>query len=219
MKIAILGNGEVGIALAKGFLSRGHEVVFGGRDPQGAAARQALEATRQWAGRVRAATYREAARAADLAVLATPWSGTANALALVGADALAGKIVIDVTNPLDFVDGKPRLALGHTDSAGETVQRALPGSRVVKAFNIITSARMVDPVYADGEPDMFIAGNDEAAKAEVAGIVRSFGWRSAIDMGGIEAARLLEPLAMVWIEYGVRHGHWTHGFSLLGGKR
>jgi predicted dinucleotide-binding enzyme len=111
------------------------------------------------------------------------------------------------------------LALGHSDSAGETVQRLLPEARVVKAFNIITAAHMVQPQLPDGAPDMFIAGNDAAAKAEVASLLEAFGWRQAIDMGDITASRLLEPLAMIWISYGFSRGHWTHGFSLLNQKR
>jgi len=126
--------------------------------------------------------------------------------------------VIDVSNPLDFSSGAPALAIGHTDSAGELVQRLLPQSRVVKAFNIITAAQMVHPSFKDGTPDMLIAGDDAAAKAQVTEVLRGFGWRAPIDMGGIAASRLLEPLAMLWISYGLRNDHWTHGFSLLGQK-
>lgn len=126
--------------------------------------------------------------------------------------------MIDASNPLSFAVGAPALAIGFTDSAGETVQRLLPGARVVKAFNTITAAHMVNPKLPDGVPDMFIAGNDAAAKAEVADILRGIGWREPIDMGDIGASRLLEPLAMVWISYGFRNNHWTHGFSLLGRK-
>jgi predicted dinucleotide-binding enzyme len=134
------------------------------------------------------------------------------------ATALADKLVIDASNPLAFAGGAPTLAVGHTDSGGETVQRMLPAARVVKAFNIITAGHMVQPKFADGVPDMFIAGNDAAAKQEVAAILGDFGWRTPIDMGDITASRLLEALAMLWISYGFRNGHWTHGFSLLGRK-
>ncbi len=126
--------------------------------------------------------------------------------------------MIDPSNPLDFSTGAPTLAIGHTDSAGELVQRMLPASKVVKAFNIITAGHMVHPKLADGTPDMLIAGNDEAAKAKVSSLLKAFGWRPAIDMGGIAASRLLEPMALVWISYGFRNNHWTHGFSLLGQK-
>ena len=135
-----------------------------------------------------------------------------------GSSALAGKLLIDATNPLDASNGAPFMAIGHTDSAGETVQRALPSARVVKAFNTINCGLFVQPNFADGKPDMFIAGNDAAAKQQVTEILKSFGWRGAVDAGGIEKSRLLEPLAMLWIDYGVTRNHWTHGFSLLNQK-
>lgn len=212
--VAILGTGVVGIALAKGFAARGDRVVFGTRDRAGAPAQAALAAIPG----AQAASLVDAARMADMAVLALPWSAIASALTPGLANALSGKVVIDATNPLDFAGGKPSLAVGHTNSAGETVQRLLPQARVVKAFNIITAGHMVQPRFADGQPDMFIAGNDPQAKADVAAVLRDFGWRSAIDLGGIEQSRLLEPLAMIWITYGFTHQHWTHGFSLLGQK-
>jgi 8-hydroxy-5-deazaflavin:NADPH oxidoreductase len=211
MKVAILGTGAVAIALAKGFTSRGHSVVFGTRDVQGTTALAAVAAVQG----ASAALYASAAQSADIAVLTTSWSGTQNALQLTGAANLAGKLVIDVTNPLDYSSGKPALALGFPNSAGQQIQAWLPGAHVVKALNIITATRMVDPKFADGAPDMFIAGNDAAAKAQTAAILKSFGWRSAIDMGDISKAYLLEALAMTWIDYGVSRNHWTHGFSLL----
>ena len=212
--VAILGTGVVGIALAKGFIDRGDRVVFGTRDRAAGRAQAALAAVPG----TEAASHVEAARMADVAVLALPWSAVPAALTPGLANALSGKVVIDASNPLDFAGGKPSLAIGHTNSAGETVQGLLPQARVVKAFNIITAGHMVQPRFADGQPDMFIAGNDPQAKADVAAVLRDFGWRSAIDLGGIEQSRLLEPLAMIWITYGFMHQHWTHGFSLLGQK-
>jgi 8-hydroxy-5-deazaflavin:NADPH oxidoreductase len=211
MKVAVLGTGTVAIALAKGFTSRGHSVVFGTRDVQGKTAQEAVAAVKGTS----AALYANAAQSADIAVLTTAWSGTQNALQLTGADNLAGKLVIDVTNPLDFSSGKPTLALGFPNSAGKQIQDWLPGAHVVKAFNIISATRMIEPKFADGAPDMFIAGNDAAAKAQTADILKGFGWRSAIDMGDISKAYLLEALAMTWIDYGASRNHWTHGFSLL----
>jgi 8-hydroxy-5-deazaflavin:NADPH oxidoreductase len=212
MKVAVLGTGQVAIDLAKGFTSRGHSVVFGTRDTQGTTALKAVAAVVGSS----AAPHADAAKTADMAVLATSWSGAQNALRLAGADNLGGKLVIDVTNPLDFSTGKPRLALGFPQSAGAQVQAWLPQAHVVKAFNIITSTRMVDPKFADGQADMFIAGNNAAGKASTADILKSFGWRSAIDMGDIDKSYLLEALAMLWIDYGVARNHWAHGFSLLG---
>jgi len=212
--VAILGNGVVGIALAKGFVDIGYQIVFGTRDARGAKSQAALAAVPG----SRASSYADAAKVASLAVVALPWSGLKEGVQLAGDDNLAGKLVIDASNPLDFSSGAPVLAVGYTDSAGETVQRLLPKARVVKAFNTITFALMVRPKFADGTPDMFIAGNDPAAKTEVASILKQFGWRVPVDVGDIKASRLIEPLAMIVITYGVRHNYWAHGFSMLGQK-
>jgi predicted dinucleotide-binding enzyme len=212
--VAILGAGNVGAALAQGFTAAGMRVVFGVRDTNSARTREALAAVPG----TTAASFSEAARAADIAVVALPWAGLKDGLEAAGAANLAGKLVIDASNPLDFSTGAPRLAIGFTDSAGETVQRLLPDAKVVKAFNTITFAHMVKPRLPDGTPDMLIAGNDEGAKRDAGRVLEGFGWRKAIDMGDIGASRLLEPLAMLWISYGVRNDHWTHGFSLLGRK-
>ncbi len=213
--VAILGNGVVGVALAKGFAEQGYQVVFGTRDVHGA---KTMDAVKAVAG-ARAASFADAARASDVAVLALPWNGLVEAIEAAGAANLAGKLVIDPVNPLDLSSGSPALAIGHTDSAGELVQRMLPDAKVVKAFNTITASHMVHPRMSEGTPDMLIAGNDVDAKAQVSALLQAFGWRAAIDMGGIVASRLLEPFAMVWISYAFRNNHWTHGFSLLGQKK
>ncbi|HEX8244745.1 MAG TPA: NAD(P)-binding domain-containing protein [Longimicrobium sp.] len=211
MKIGILGTGVVGQSLGLGFTGRGHDVMIGSRDPGGGK----LDGWRAKAGeRASAGTFAEAAAFGELAVVATLWSGTENALRMAGAENLEGKVVIDVTNPLDFSAGAPRLALGFGDSGGEQVQRWLPGAKVVKAFNIITAGEMVDPDFPCGPPTMFICGNDEGAKHTVSGICTDFGWE-VVDTGGIDGARLLEPLAMLWISHGIRSGAWSHAFKLL----
>jgi NADPH-dependent F420 reductase len=210
--IAILGTGAVGIAIATGYSALGYQVIFGTRNPNGAAATEAL---RKVAGTT-AVPFIEAASACDLAVVALPWAAIASVLNQQLAKALAGKIVIDTCNPVDFSTGVPRLASDMQRSAGETVQHLLSESRVVKAFNTITAAKMYRPEFSDGFPDMLIAGNDPEAKQAVASVIRSFGWRKPIDLGGIEQSHLLESLALIWIFYAVTHNHWTHGFSLLG---
>ena len=212
MKIGFIGSGEVGRALAGALAALGHDVKLGTRDA-------AKEKLRDWAARAgpRASTgsFAEAATFADIAVLCTLWTGTENALALAGRHRLSGKIVIDTTNPLDFSAGAPpRLALGHTDSAGEQVQRWLPDARVVKCFNIVGNAHMVNPSFPNGPPDMFLCGNDAAAKQAVGELARTLGW-PIIDIGGIDGARLLEPLAMLWIVHGFRTNSWNHAFRLL----
>jgi predicted dinucleotide-binding enzyme len=211
MKIGILGSGVVGQSLGAGFARRGDEVVVGSREGGG-------DKLRQWAagteGCGRAGTFAEAAAFGEIVVLATLWAGTENALRLADAASLAGKVVIDVTNPLETSAGLPRLALGFSDSGGEQVQRWLPGARVVKAFNIITAGEMVNPEFPCGPPTMFICGDDDGAKQTVLGICRDFGWE-VVDIGGIDGARLLEPLAMLWITHGIRTGAWSHAFKLL----
>ena len=211
MQIGILGSGDVGQALGAGFLKLGHDVKLGSRDPK------KLQAWADKAGkRASAGSLEDTARFADIAVLATAWSGTENTLKLAnGATNLAGKLVMDVTNPILNEEGKPmRLALGHTDSGGEQVQRWLPQSKVVKAFNTVGFDDMVDPKFAGGPPDMFICGDDASARQVVAGICKNFGW-GVIDVGGIEGARLLEPLCMLWVEYGMRTENWNHAFKML----
>lgn len=214
MRIGVIGTGIVGTTLASGFVSRGHEVMIGTRDPSA----EKVLAWKESAGAAGSAgSQAEAAEFAELTVLATAWTGTEQALALAGAERLAGKVVIDVTNPLDFSHGAPPgLALGHTDSAGEQVQRWLPQARVVKALNIIGAPLMIDPSFPEGTPDMFICGNDDQAKAQVTAILESFGWRDHIlDIGGIEGARLLEPLCILWVVYGMRTGGWNHAFKVV----
>ncbi|HUL66794.1 MAG TPA: NAD(P)-binding domain-containing protein [Burkholderiaceae bacterium] len=207
MKVAILGTGSVGQALARGFVALGHQTTFGSRDPAGETAKKAIAA----APGSNAATFAAAAKDADIAVLATPWSGTQNALALANAANLAGKVLIDVTNPLDFAGGKPRLALGFSTSAGEQIQAWAPQAKVVKAFNTVGNGMMFKPKLRSA-PTMFIAGNDADAKQTVAGLLKQFGWESS-DLGGIEAARLLEPFAMVWITHAFKKNAWMYALT------
>ena len=152
-------------------------------------------------GKALSGTFAEAASFGEMIVIATSWDGTSNAIKMADPKNFAGKVVIDVTNPLDFSKGMPpRLAVGHTDSADEIVQRLLSESKVVKAFNIVGNPHMVHPNFPQGgPPTMFICGNDENAKKTITdSILTPFGWQT-IDIGGIEESRLLEPLALLWI--------------------
>ncbi|HXO40725.1 MAG TPA: NAD(P)-binding domain-containing protein [Thermoanaerobaculia bacterium] len=211
-RIGILGTGDVGRSLGSGFCAEGHEVCMGSRDP-------GSEKVQQWVAangpRASAGTFAEAAEHAEVAVLATLWAGTENAIRLAGPERLAGKVVIDAVNPVVFKpNALPELGIGHTDSAGEQAQRWLPAARVVKAFNIVGSAHMVHPQFPDGPPDMFICGNDAEAKRVVTELCTELGW-PAIDIGGIEGARLLEPLCLLWVGYAIRTGSGNHAFKLL----
>jgi predicted dinucleotide-binding enzyme len=166
MKVAILGSGGAGQDLGLGFVGLGHDVKMGSRNP----AKEEIKVWLAKAGkRASAGTFGEAAAFGDMAVLATQWSGTENAIRLAGPDNLAGKVVIDTTNPLLFrPKALPELAVGGDDSAGERVQRWLPEAKVVKAFNSVNHAHMVGPSFPSGPPDMFLCGNNEAARALVA---------------------------------------------------
>ncbi|HEY3447820.1 MAG TPA: NAD(P)-binding domain-containing protein [Myxococcales bacterium] len=210
-KIGILGTGDVGRVLASGFVEAGHEVMLGSRDAKN-------EKVTQWVAKAgprgKGGTFADAAKFGEVIVLATLWGGTENALQLAGAENLAGKILMDATNPLAQTPTGPSLALGHTDSGGEQVQRWAPKAKVVKVYNTVGNAHMIHPSFPGGPPDMFLCGNDAEAKRTVAGFVKGFGW-DVVDVGGIEGSRLLEPMCLLWVGYGMRTNSWNHAFKLL----
>jgi 8-hydroxy-5-deazaflavin:NADPH oxidoreductase len=215
MNIGILGSGDVGRRLGDGLIALGHKVKIGTREPGKLDLQQWINNHGQ--ENAAAGTFAEAASFGDeLIFLATLWDGTRNAIKMANVKNFTGKIVIDVTNPLDFSKGMPpRLAIGHTDSAGETVQRLLPESKIVKALNTVGNLQMINPDFQGGPPTMFVCGNDKDAKKTVAdSILTPFGWET-IDIGGIEGSRLLEPLAMLWIIYYFRTNTGNHAFKLL----
>lgn len=197
MNIAIIGAGNVGGTLGKRWSALGQQVIFGVRDP----AREKYQSlVTQTGGRARLATPAEAAAAAEVLLLATPWPTTEAALQDCGS--LAGKVLIDATNPLgaDF-----KLTLGHSDSGGEQVARWAPGARVVKAFNSTGFNVMDDPIVGGRHAVMFVAGDDPAAKSVVLDLASSIGFE-AVDAGALSLARLLEPLAQLWIHCAYRQG-------------
>ena len=209
INVGILGSGDVGKALARGFAGSGHQVRIGSRSPEKLA--DFSNATKG----VGAATFAETAAFGDLIAIATLGTATEEAITLAGAKNFDGKVVIDATNPLDFSGGMPpRLFVGHTDSLGERVQRWLPGAKVVKAFNTVGNAFFVRPDLPGGPPDMFIAGNDADAKKIVSQICKHWGW-GVIDIGGIDGSRHLEPMCVVWVLHGALSGSWSHAFKML----
>ena len=212
MKVGVVGSGRVAQALARGFVALGHQVKLGSRTPEKLA--DFVDELGQGAS---ADTFAQAAEFGELGVLATLWSGTEPALELAdGRRTLAGKVVIDVTNPLVFQEGgPPTLALGHTDSGGEQLQRWLPESRVVKSFNIVGNTLFFRPDLPGGPPTMFICGDDEAARRTVAQLVQDFGWPEVVDIGGIEGARVMEPVCILWVLYGIQAGGWEHAVKML----
>lgn len=211
MKIGILGSGAVAKTLAAGFLTHGHEVTVGTRD------QAKLEAWKAEHAGARLGSFRDAAAFGEVVVLAVKGTVAAEALRAVGAAHLAGKPVLDATNPIAEappVNGVLRFFTNLDQSLMERLQREFPEAHFVKAFNSVGNARMVNPQYAAGRPTMFICGNDPGAKATVAGLTEQLGWEVA-DMGGVEAARAIEPLCMLWCIPGFQRGEWTHAFKLL----
>lgn len=198
MKITVIGTGNVGSVLGTRWAQNGHEVVFGTRDPKSAK----IEGLLAKAGsNAQAKATGEAITGADVVVLATPWEATEQVIGALGS--LAGKIVIDATNPLK--PGLQGLEVGHTTSAGEKVAQWASGARVVKAFNMTGASNMADPTYGAQQADMFICGDDAEAKAVVAGLAEELGFE-VVDNGSLTSARYLEPLAMLWIHLAYMQG-------------
>jgi len=208
VKIGIIGAGNVGGTLGRAWAAKGHAVVFGARDPRGPKVQELVKAT---AGTARAATPAEAAAHGEVVLLATPWA--AAQAALRGAGDLTGKILIDATNPL-----RPDLSgltLGHTTSAAEEVARWAPGAKVVKAFNTIGAQHMANPRFGTQSASMLICGDDAAAKKAVLALAEVLGF-DPVDAGPLTQARLLEPLAMLWISLAYAYGHGADiAFKLL----
>jgi 8-hydroxy-5-deazaflavin:NADPH oxidoreductase len=212
MKVGVLGTGDVGKVLASAMIQLGHEVKMGSREATNA---KSAEWKQKNGAKASAGTFADAAKFGEIIFLCTLWSGTENAIQMAGPENFSGKIVIDTTNPLIFEPNQPpRLALGLTDSGGEQVQRWIPNSKVVKAFNIVGNAHMFHPKFECGPPTMFISGNDADAKKQVTDLLTQFGWET-IDIGGIEGSRLLEPLCILWVNHGLRTNTWNHAFKLL----
>ncbi len=211
MKVGILGSGTVARTLAAGFLRHRYEVLIGSRRPE-----KLAEWLASHSG-ARAADFAETAAYGELLVLAVKGTAAAAALGQAGSEQFAGKIVIDATNPI--ADAPPqhgvlRFFTTLDDSLLERLQREFPAARLVKAFNSVGSTAMVNPVFREGRPTMFICGNDEAAKRTVTGVLDRFGWEAA-DMGHAAAARAIEPLSMLWcIPAFLRH-EAGHAFKLL----
>jgi predicted dinucleotide-binding enzyme len=211
MKIGVLGSGDVAKVLASGLLKHGHEVMMGTREP----GKLADWGRQNPKGRI--GSFTDAAKFGELAVLAVKGTAAAQALRASGTPALAGKIVIDATNPLADTpptNGVLKYFTNLDESLMERLQKEFPELRLVKAFNSVGNARMVNPEYPGGKPTMFICGNDAAAKQTVTEVLDQFGWE-AEDMGGVEAARAIEPLCMLWCIPGFLRNQWTHSFKLL----
>jgi predicted dinucleotide-binding enzyme len=161
--------------------------------------------------------FAETAAHGEIIVLAVLGRAAESALTLAGAANLAGKVVIDTTNPIEDgppVNGVLRYFTGGNDSLMERLQNLMPAARLVKAFNSVGNTFMVNPSFPGGRPTMFICGNDADAKQQVAAICEQFGWE-AEDMGKVESARAIEPLCQLWCARGFLHNQWGHTFKLL----
>jgi len=205
MTIAILGSGDVGITLARGFEKHGYQVVMGTQHP---------EKKIDWQGEL--LSFAGAAKKADVLLLAVK-GGAAEAVVKAVAPHASGKTVIDATNPI--ADAPPQKGVlkfftNLDESLMERLQRLAPQANFVKAFNSVGRGLMINPDLEGGPPTMFICGNTDAAKKQVTAILQKFGWDTE-DMGAAEAARAIEPLCMLWCIPGFSRNQWTHAFKLL----
>jgi predicted dinucleotide-binding enzyme len=210
--VGILGSGEVGQALGSGFAALGHEVMMGTRRARDAKASAWVKKAGATASR---GSLADAASFGEILVFAVPATANLDVVKAAGADAFAGKTVIDATNAIDESGAHPELALASEGSAGEQLQRALPKARVVKCFNTVAASLMFRPETAFGPPDMFIAGDDARAKKTVTAILKDFGWPSVIDFGPIRSARWLEAMTIAWLYTANAKEDWDIGWKAI----
>jgi len=203
----------VGQSLGRGFAGRGHEVVLGTRTPD---SEKLAPWKREVGDRGRTGTFAQAAAYGEVLVVAVLGTAAEQAIDLAGPRSFDGKVVIDVTNPLDFSKGMPPgLFVGMTDSLGERIQRKLPRAKVVKCFNIVNNQTMIDPSNTGTKPTMLLCGNDEGAKRKVTEILEQFGWDDVVDIGGIDGARWLEAHVPLWVRVTMQKNTWFLGFKVV----
>lgn len=212
MKIAVLGTGDVGHALATKFVAMGHEVQMGARSSDNDKA--TAWAAAQGAGH---GTFDEVSGWSHLIVNATSGQHALAVIGSIAAENLNGKVLIDVTNPLDFSQGfPPRLSVCNDDSLAEQIQKAAPGARVVKSLNTVANHLMVDPGQLGEDTDIFVCGDDEAARAEVGELLQAMGWRSIRDLGPLAQSRGLEAWLLLWTRLFGSLGHANFNLKLVG---
>jgi 8-hydroxy-5-deazaflavin:NADPH oxidoreductase len=198
VRFGVLGTGMVGQAIATKLVSLGHEVTMGSR-------RAGNDKALAWAAKAgesaHEGSFTDAAAFGEMVVNATAGAASLDALAAAQAQNLAGKVLIDIANPLDFSGGMPTLSVSNTDSLGEQIQRQFPDVRVVKALNTMNCEVMVQPSRVPGSHNVFLCGNDERAKADVRALLETFGWQagSIVDLGDISAARGTEMYLPLWL--------------------
>jgi NADPH-dependent F420 reductase len=215
MKIGVLGTGVVGQTLASKLLEQGHEVTMGSRTAEN-------EKAHGWASRhphgAKTATFADAARSGELIFLAIKGDAWEAILQLAGYENFSGKIVIDVSNPLDFSKGfPPTFTITNTNSLGEEIQKMLPEAKIVKVLNTITADLMTHPEKLPEETDLFMCGNDQQAKQKVRELLESFGWKRIIDLGDISNSRGTEQLLALWIRLYAVFGSANFNFKIVRG--
>ncbi|WP_346960529.1 NAD(P)-binding domain-containing protein [uncultured Arthrobacter sp.] len=224
MKIAVFGTGTVGPLVAGALAKLGHDVVIGTRDPEATLARTEAGPMggvpfAQWHAEhsdIAVTTFADAAAGSEIVVNATNGTASLDALSTAGPANLAGKVVVDIANPLDFSQGfPPSLNPVNTDSLGEQIQRAFPDARVVKTLNTMNAGVMVDPgSVAGGDHSVFVSGNDADAKTVVAGLLADLGHRDIIDLGDITTARGTEMLLPIWLRLWGAFGNADFNFKI-----
>jgi len=213
MKVGILGSGEVGQALGKGFLSENHEVMIGTRNTS----KEDLVKWQKENPSAKLGSFADAAKFGEIIVLAVSGDVAENAITLAGKENFSNKVVIDATNPIAKAppeNGVLKFFTSLDRSLMEDLQELLPDAKFVKAFNIIGSPFMYKPNFPGGKPTIFICGNDDSAKKTVTNILTAFGHETE-DMGKVGSARVIEPLSILWCIPGFLRNQWTHAFKLL----
>jgi hypothetical protein len=210
MKIGVLGTGMVGQAIATKLASLGHDVTMGARSAGN-------EKAANWAAAHggQAGSFADAASGVEIVFNCTKGETALDALDAAGADNLAGKVLVDVSNPLDFSGGfPPSLSICNTDSLAETIQRRFPDAHVVKALNTMNCEIMVDPARLPGHHAVFLCGYDQAAKDRVIDLLKTFGWRDILDLGDLTAARGIEMVLPLWLKIMGRLGTSEFNFAI-----
>lgn len=208
IKIGILGSGVVAKTLANGFIKYGYEVILGTRD---------IAKLNDFVDKTNVCSFEDTAKLGDIIVLACKGSAAESVIKLAGIENLKGKTVIDTTNPISDdppENGVLKYFTEMNDSLMEKLQRLCPEAHFVKCFSSVGNAFMVNPEFTGGKPTMFICGNNPEAKKEVEGVLEKFGWEFE-DMGGVQSARAIEPLCILWCIPGFLRNQWTHAFKLF----
>jgi predicted dinucleotide-binding enzyme len=211
MKIGILGTGMVGETLGKKFVELGHQVKMGSRTANNESAAKWVQATGPNASQ---GTFGDAATFGEIVFICLKGAVFLDVAKTLNATALAGKVVVDVSNPLEFSGGVMSLSICNTNSLGEEVQKVLPSAKVVKTLNIVNCDVMVDPAKG-GHPTMLVCGNDAEAKKQVTAFLKTMGWRDILDLGDIPKSRGTEMLLPLWLNLFGLFGSPHFGFKVV----